>query len=71
MANPIVGQPAERGASPLLYAAASPELDGRSLAKPARVLTDVANQELQNVVPHNSGTNALPCRAATQPSVCM
>ena len=26
--NPLVGQPEERGASPLLYAAASPELDG-------------------------------------------
>ena len=28
--NPLVGQPEERGASPLLYAAASPELDGAS-----------------------------------------
>ena len=27
--NQIVGQPAERGASPLLYAAASPDLDGK------------------------------------------
>ena len=26
--NPLIGQPEERGASPLLYAAASPELDG-------------------------------------------
>ena len=26
--NPLVGQPDERGASPLLYAAASPEIDG-------------------------------------------
>ena len=28
--NPLVGQPEERGASPLLYAAASPELNGES-----------------------------------------
>ena len=28
--NPLVGQPEERGASPLLYAAASPNLDGES-----------------------------------------
>ena len=29
--NPILGQPEERGASPLLYAAASPDLDGEPL----------------------------------------
>ena len=27
--NTVVGQPAERGAGPLLYAAASPDLDGK------------------------------------------
>ena len=30
VANAIAGQPTERGASPILYAAASPELTGDS-----------------------------------------
>ena len=29
VANSLVGQPAERGAGPSLYAAASPDLDGK------------------------------------------
>ena len=32
IANAIAGQPTERGASPILYAAASPELTGKSAA---------------------------------------
>ena len=37
--NPLVGQPEERGASPLLYAAASPELDGAPrLSAPLQLL---------------------------------
>ncbi|CAK0731701.1 hypothetical protein CVIRNUC_000031 [Coccomyxa viridis] len=44
--NPLVGQPEERGASPLLYAAASPELDGKGgafIGGPVGALAPISN----------------------------
>ncbi|CAL5223524.1 g6055 [Coccomyxa viridis] len=44
--NPILGQPEERGASPLLYAAASPDLDGKGgafIGGPVGALAPITN----------------------------